>query len=56
MTWPIFCAEWNVGVTPRWTIVRSRRRECGDWGKREAFSTSPCPGCFGKMACGAGGL
>ena len=37
MTGPIFCTKWSVSVTPRWTIVRSRRRGCGDVGNAERF-------------------
>ena len=32
VTRPVFWTKWSVSVTRRWTIVRSRRRGCGDVG------------------------
>src|ERR1019366_7576105 len=46
VTGPIFCTKWSVSVTPRWTIVRSRRRGCGDVGNAERF-----PYLFPKARC-----
>jgi hypothetical protein len=33
----MFCTKWSANVTPRWTLVPSRRRGCGDAGNAQRF-------------------